>query len=286
MKFRPNIKINSGALGKRKGATWLWGIPPRIIDGQCLNVEDIKFFSTWKTTRENRHPEAASEILEITARLSRENNSVRILEAGASTGQLFVPILKDLLTERDVSYSLTDASIYACCIQAKGFTALLDIKSGRMFMAWSRWFIFYNDNKSRLLPLTWISRSIFRVIDQRRDKTEMLIPLVDGRVRRILEASQHQIRNYNIIDIWDGPKQSLALYFNVLNPDYFSGEELREIVRNIFELLDDGGYVVFGEEIYGVEQFAILRKQDNAFHLVKKTSLSPRAFEYFFGLVT
>ena len=102
------------------------------------------------------------------------------------------------------------------------------------------------------------------------EKIRLIHPLLNeqsGSDKRI------EIEQYSVFDKWSGTQPNIIKVANVLNPQYFSPEQIQIALRNLHQILPDNGKLLIIEN-RKEEQSALFQKTEEGFEL--KDAVGPQ----------
>ena len=119
----------------------------------------------------------------------------------------------------------------------------------------------------------FLSRFLYKLLERisQRDKklqTGKNISLFDRDVQKCIDLGQLEAKSYNIFER-DSNRYGFIRCMNLLNRSYFSDTQIKVGIINLFESLDDKGYLQIGRtDDQGVNRASVYRKEQRGLSLV------------------
>jgi chemotaxis methyl-accepting protein methylase len=99
-------------------------------------------------------------------------------------------------------------------------------------------------------------------------KTGKKVSLFDRDVQKCIDLGQLEAKSYNIFER-DSKRYGFIRCMNLLNRSYFSDTQIKVGILNLFESLDDKGYLQIGRtDDQGVNRASVYRKEQRRLTLV------------------
>lgn len=213
-------------------------VSDEVIDSFSEKVSVFKFGKTFKTTQSNRHK--LSNLL-IKEKLSDQIPT--ILDIGASDGVTSLDLIKKIPFNK---FYVTDLNLHIYFTRCHNKVFFYN-ESNECILAVSEKFVYYLCES----PSLWIFRVIFGYLksqynsvatsDNRFNKVDLIHPEL---IKLANKDARVIIKRFNIFDKWNDSVPDLVKVANVLNRVYFSDEQIKLAVNNIFSLLNIGGRVL------------------------------------------
>lgn len=218
--------------------------------------------STGKETRARRFDDL-DEVLDLLPQ-----KSLAVHDVGCSSGVTSLDLMR-ALNSKNKSYSLiasdrfTELFVYGGNIKYlfDSDRSLRQIYLGRVLC------------DSHLSKIFFLSRFLFKLLEtfSQRDselKTGKKISLFDRDVQKSIDSGQLKAKSYNIFER-DINRYGFIRCMNLLNRSYFSDIQIKVGIINLFESLDDKGYLQIGRtDDHGVNRASVYRKEQWGLSLV------------------
>ena len=234
-------------------------------------IQRVKVHSIWKSTKKNRFLIADRYAEEVINMLP---GKCEFLEVAASDGSSCIQLYQKVYKKIHRFY-ITDLFLKVYYRKNLLFNYLTLINETKPFMAWNKYLVIYSDQKSMWIVLNWISKFI-KIITYRFCITKSKkIFLVNKSVLK-LRSLHKKIKIFNIGACDDFPSKNINLVraMNLFNREYFSDNQIIEMVKHLQKNIDNGGYLILGENRQ-TENVALYQKIDNKIRCIKHTSELP-----------
>ena len=251
--MRLPIKVNENWLPKIARGLIRCQSDPRVLINQSLDsscfskaVSVFKFGNTFKTTCGERFPQTLKALSEL-----RFGVAPVILDIGASDGSTSADVMRHVDYKH---YFVTDLNLSVCYSTVGEWTFFYDV-DGTPLLAVSDHWIVYNDTSDALYPVGLISKKIFEGAAQHfspANRIELISPTVKDRLDGSISIHCH-----NALNPWPLEKADLIIASNILNRVYFNEHQLRTILGNMKDALQDQGVVALIDN-RSIEQSTIL----------------------------
>ena len=258
--MRVPVKVKSELLPRA-----LWKIVPNKPDPTALIAGnlDIAEFSrcissicidgVWRTTRVGRHPKTNQLLSE---RIGYDK-VVSVLDVGVSDGASSVDLL-DTLGDRIKNFFVTDLYTSIKCAQHRGRWYFFHPLKSSCIMVISKRFIYYPASASTTSLVSGLLKRMFDSAPPALVGQELT--LMNPRViSRALADSRLRVGEWNVFVPWNGENVEVIRIANLLNPAYFTIEQLRAAINNCYRTLLDGGLFMIVDN-RRTENATLLRK--------------------------
>ena len=216
-------------------------------------VSSLQFGITFKTT----HPGLSAQSNRVLLDIYRGSKPV-ILDVGASDGSTSLDLI-NTLGENFSRYFITDLNLSSVCgSDRRGNVYFLD-RSGACVLRASRRFIAYADVEHAPYVLARVAERL--LAGHRRVSEWHDVLLVRPDVVRLADTDPRvTIRQYDMFELWRGPRPDVIKVSCLLNRRYFSDDQLRAALHTQCENLANDGRLLLVSEDLGLESFSLFRK--------------------------
>lgn len=236
-------------------------------------ISTLQFGVTFKTTYPGRHKHSDRYV----ADLYRGSKPV-ILDVGASDGSTSLDLIERLGADFS-RYLVTDlniATLYSC--NDRGTVFFLD-RNGRCALRASRRFIVYAEIHGAIFPLSWLAKRLVSGSRDLDDWRELL--LIQPELAKLARRdSRISIMPYDVFLPWTDARPDLIKVANLLNPKYFTAEQIKEAVHVQCFNLGNGGRLLLVSEDDDTEKFSVFRKTPDGMRLEHTHAGGAKAASY------
>jgi hypothetical protein len=210
--------------------------------------------STWKSTAPGRHP-LTDDLID---RECVDGTRV-ILDIGVSDGITCLDLI-GRLGPRFRAYYATDVSFRAEFIDRDG-RLYFYAQDGRCALICARRLVIYAGIEGAIFPFGWIVRRGLAKAPAYDRGSVRAISLINPGLRWIMRSDPRvHSREHSVFDRWAGEQPQIIKVANVLNRAYFSDEQIRLAIRNLCDVLSDGGKL-FLTDNRRIEKVSVLQKR-------------------------
>ena len=213
-------------------------------------ISCFKFGTTFKTTQNNRHV--------LSDQLIQEHcqKDTVILDVGASDGITSFNLTQKL-GDRFTQYFVTDYNLYTYA-KLVGKTAFFYDQAGHCILIANNRFLYYPQESDRL-QVRFAAHLEMELSELQQ--VQLIHPKLAAAAA---EDDRIQIRQFSVFDQWAETQPNLIKVANVLNPQYFSSEQIKNALRNLHQTLPEDGLLLIIEN-RREEQSALYQKQGEGF---------------------
>lgn len=255
--MRAPIKLNRAGWPSFAGRWPLMVADPRVLTDPVVGREAfseaaslLKFGTTFKSTETGRHARTDA----LLAELCRGRAPV-FLDIGASDGTTSLELIR-VLGGGFREFHVTDLNI-TCEVgfDARRRMIVQDPGGGRLLSASSR-IVAWADTEGALPLLgAWARRRTEAAVEE---WTELALVQRELRVLASRDGRIH-IRRYDIFEPWSGPAPDVIKIANLLNPGYFTAEQISAaLALQCRQLAEDGVLVLVDNR--AEEQSSLFRR--------------------------
>jgi hypothetical protein len=216
-------------------------------------ISTLQFGVTFKTTRPGRQEHSNRYIAEV-------YRGVRpvVLDVGASDGSTSLDLIGAL--EEFERYFVTDLNLSTRCGQdRRGRFYFMDGR-GKCALRASKRFVVYSETRGAWLPLRIIAK-VLTAGARKVDKWSEVLLIQPALVSMAERNPRISIMRYDMFTQWTGQPPDLIKVANLLNPKYFSDEEMKRAVSvQCANLAPGGRLLLVSEDDDIVERFSVFRK--------------------------
>lgn len=240
-----------------EGLVRRWADPQDLAEGSpryefSKYMESLNPGGVRKTTSRNRHPLANEIII--------GHGGSDFLDIGVSDGITALELI-EALEDSFESYTLTDRVFDTHMVRSKRTAFFYDSIDGRCFLVSNNWFL--------IDPTRWPFTSIKpgwrakTLIDWNVADVQP-VSLVNPSVRHRIESDPRvQLKTYDVLTPWPGPQVDTVKIANLLNPCYFSVDQIKTIAWNLAAIVRPGGILVVVHNL-GQEKVSVFHKSDSS----------------------
>lgn len=220
-------------------------------------VSLLRFGNVCKTTDDHRHSLTdeyiCSNLLEYTS---------SILDVGASEGITSLNLIEKTPSSID-RYYVTDYNLYADFVKVDGWSYFFDVNSDNCVLVFNN---MISIRPSRSKFLTSLFEEKIKAAREKQAEFERIMLINPSLLKQQENNTNIEIRQYNILDKWDGEKVQFVKVANVLNRVYFSDDQIREALDNVKQALVPNGVLCIIHN-FGKEFASFYKLKDNKFIL-------------------
>lgn len=242
-----------------------------IIKPANMDAETYSKYMYWvymggndifKTTKPNRHSETNKIVVEFIEKL----NNPAILDVGASDGSTSLDLIKQL-GKKFSRYIVTDMSFKQYAIEKNGRTYFYDNHSKICLTIVSDKLVIYNDKNACVFPINSIAKKIISKAPAFNENDAIDVNLCQpGLLDLVKHNPRIVLKEWNILEQWDGEKVDFIKAANILNKEFFSDEILLKAIENIKKALKVGGFLLVLRNS-AIEEWSLFRLKGEQFSL-------------------
>jgi hypothetical protein len=216
-------------------------------------ITTLQFGVTFKTTRPGRHKHSNRLI-------SRLYEGLRpvVLDVGASDGSTSLDLIREL-GDNLRHFFVTDLNLSTLCGHDRRGVLYFFDRDGTCVLRASKRFLVYSEMKGAHFPLTSIAKGLISGAGKVTDRREVLL-IQPSLIELASRDPRITIERYDLFASWRGDRPDLIKVANLLNPKYFSDEQMREALRVQCANLGLGGRLLLVSEDDDREAFSVFRK--------------------------
>lgn len=216
-------------------------------------MSTLQFGVTFKTTRPGRQEQSNRFVLQ----LYRGSKPV-ILDVGASDGSTSLDLMRALEGNFE-RYFVTDLNLSTRCgSDHRGVLYFLDHDEVCVLRA-SKRFLVYSELSGACFPLPLMAKSL--LAGARRVSNWREVFLIQPELASLAARdSRISIMRYDVFAPWTGERPDLIKVANLLNPKYFTDQQMREALRVQCSHLAPNGRLLLVSEDDDIEKFSVFRK--------------------------
>jgi hypothetical protein len=235
------------------------------LQGQAFTdaISAICIDGVWRTTCKGRHSGSDKLLL---ARIG-ERKELRILDVGISDGVTSLELAEKLNAQFSVFYG-TDLHVSLKLVETEDGLVLYRPPEMACVMVVTRRLVVYNPPVRGINPL---NRLAARICDKAPSvHKSRSLSLLHPRLRSRAEVdSRIQLMEWDIFRPWPREQIDVVRVANLLNPCYFSSEDLLRGVSNLFTATKEDGLIQV-VETRSAEQSTLFRKFGNRLEVVSR----------------
>ena len=206
---------------------------PLAMDEQRFTqgISALKFGNTFKTTKTRRHLETDSVLVD------RINPNDSILDVGASTGITSLELMHKINFSFQ-KYFVTDYNLeIEYNIDDKNNYFFFDVNN-QCILICNSFFIIY------ILESRFVQALFKKNINNQARKRKEKLLLVDSKLKALISDNKNiEIRQYNVLEEWRGPKVKLVKAANIFNRTYFEDFQIVKGINNLKNSLLENGLI-------------------------------------------
>ncbi len=226
-------------------------------------MSSFKFFGVYKSTKFDRHNKTHKFLIQYMTNL---HDPPIILDIGASDGTTSLQLIEKT-NSNFKKYYVTDYNIKCEYIDKGNFTYFFD-QNENCFLITSMKYSFFPENK---MLFNLLSRNKLSRI-KGKPKHELL--LCNQNLKLKAEANEKiKIMFYNIFEPWEMEQPDIIIIGNLLNPIYFTSEEIFKGLFNCFNAMHKNSVLAI------IRNSGLNMNEETELASVYKKNVEARTFE-------
>ena len=216
-------------------------------------VSTIKVGPAWRTTQARRHGQADERIRTLLA-----GSKPVILDVGASDGATSLDLIRRL-GKGFSHYYVTDKDLEVRTLVHRDCLYFFGPGGEALMVATPRFVAYADRDESDPISRTMVSRLLNRL--PKGEKPRLIsVSLLQPELMELIRRDERvEVKNFDILAPWQGPKVDFVKAANVLNPGYFTTEQLKMAVTHLYGALVPSGRLLIVDND-PEERFVIFRK--------------------------
>ena len=260
--MRTPVKLNRAGW-----PSWVYGFLPNMDDPRGLCTADslidpelfsrmvstIKVGPAWRTTQARRHGQADERIRTLLA-----GSKPVILDVGASDGATSLDLIRRLGSGFK-RYYVTDKDLEVRTLVHRDCLYFFGPGGEALMVATPRFVAYADRDESDPISRNMVSRLLNRLPKGQKPKL-LSVSLLQPELMELIRRDRRvEVRNFDILAPWQGPEVDFVKAANVLNPGYFTTEQLKRAVSHLYGALVPSGRLLIVDND-PEERFVIFRK--------------------------